>query len=734
VSTLPVGVREYGSMRLVLDQENGRKLIATGSWEGIQLSAEFDQDSNKTVFLALEPVDPQSLKPKGEVQHPLAKTYQASCSSPDVLPGIDRLVIKVPDLTNRALRAAGDMEYCTPETKDYLQLCRKTFQQEYDLVDRFSDRPSVLPSLFYGKYDSEFVESTLPEIHVAFDDKQGVNYYPDTIPCVVRTKIEGIGLSRWLRTQRAGSNGVFQGLSSLEEWLTIADSLFESIQKLHTERATHGFVYPGNIIVSTDYTPGDQLYLINAAERNREVFFKGLDANSEATQYPIRRSYDPFESLYTFRETSSDGWSRFTLEDSVGYYSTTDIFSIGVTLAYLATGEEDIYKIVSPYEHLTPWEQNPGWQIVKGRKTRTPYHLMKAVVIDALMKASSNRKLPRDAQQAPSDSDYGIALRMGEIILQCVRSREDRRVQNSQHAQNVLRIFTPYNNRPYRLSELPVSYPQNFVDSILKLSQGNAFERDAYSKQIAAGLLERGAQVSGPEDLPMLRDLLGLRLQATFQRTSTLWQDTGPQPPGQDPLPPSLRVVGSRTTLNDAFLLTLAGLPPTSECIALTTATIWSEENFGPTSRISSMIQLMRLNHCVFKWIILVPTTGLFTPEVQRIMGFRGIDDQIMAKFKGPDGTPSYPDAFYYLCLPPKEYEQLLMDKRTFIGFRTQKKKEDRLENDLELHIAPDFSERDGRLVAMTYWTRPRRGKRLVRSFQEYARMMQPLSSFERLL
>ena len=164
-----------------------------------------------------------------------------------------------------------------------------------------------------------------------------------------------------------------------------------------------------------------------------------------------------------------------------------------------------------------------------------------------------------------------------------------------------------------------------------------------------------------------------------------------------------LRVVGSHSTIVDAFLAAISSLDPGDELIAVTTPTIWRDDNLGPSSRISSMLQLLRLKGVSMKWLMLISTNDLFKPPTQRVLGFRCADDhkleelQQLARGRDTNGAAMSGQGFFYACLTPSEYEQVLREKKIFIGFRKAQSREGIVrkkmgkENPLYLQIALRF-------------------------------------------
>ena len=145
------------------------------------------------------------------------------------------------------------------------------------------------------------------------------------------------------------------------------------------------------------------------------------------------------------------------------------------------------------------------------------------------------------------------------------------------------------------------------------------------------------------------------------------------------------------------------------------------------------------------RWVILVSSSDLYKPMTQRVLGFRAADDRRLEELKVglvkvgneiEDQRPYY-SGFFCACLERKQYERVLREKKTFIGFRKNKPEagfSEAEQNRLDLHIAPDLSSRSGRLVALTFWTYPRRHERLRKAYEHHRQLARPMLDFERVI
>jgi serine/threonine protein kinase len=752
--------RSPKTVRLTMDRKAFERADKEDNWHEIEVTFNWSDGSSRRYHLEALSFSAKE-EPQMQTMQPLSHSYQAHASGPRSEKD-DEYVVKLPNLNGRSKESLESY---------FRETVSPAFQQEYDLLDRFpSGQPSVLPILYHDSRPEH--EHCHPVVTIE-SSKPGF-----TVPAVVRKKVPGLSLKQWTEKCRSSDGERFNGLPDTEEWFKIALLLFKSLLEMHTERATHGFLSPSNIIVHAKELTPDRATFINAAEIHRVVYMLTKLVDADAKRLPVRRWYDPLENVYRFK--ASEGKTvRFELNEGSDYYTATDIFSLGVTLAYLATGEENL---ISPFDFVAEWPGNPGWQIIHGAETRRTYHVMKAKLLDALLKSYAKRAgASYDGVDAYEDS-----VRRAEVILQCVRSRADRRAVSVSHASAVLSLFRPaaagksINGEGNGSAE---AIGKKLVEIALSRKPGQI---EALTQQVLLSLASRDLKYRGEAGGNAVADshyfpraiqrLLHLRIKSLCERFSSLvgeqFFDSDAEGGESYKSVPSIRVVGSRSTLVDSMLVSLASLEDDAECIALTSSAIWSDENFGPTSRLASMLQLLRIRGVKVTWIVALSAADLLKPHVQRILAFRAYDDQRMDELyrerksaELPDEKPlrkkqrdekqqdkkqdkKLPaDAFFYACLPPADYEKLLREKRTFIGVLAKanaksggkSKKADAAEEEaydrpLELHIAPDLNSRGGRLVALTYWVRPIRGRRLIEAFEKYKTMARPCKTFERIV
>jgi hypothetical protein len=445
---------------------------------------------------------------------------------------------------------------------------------------------------------------------------------------------------------------------------------------------------------------------INVGEAQPVVYFRpGKLSPQEYATLPLRRCYDVMENLYRYRGKSESGWLKFGLDQGSDYHCATDIFSLGVTLAFLATGLDDI---ISPFDYVERLDgADPGWQIVRGGSMLRPDHTTKARLVDALSEATTNR-LKALGSPVKENEVYDDSLRKAEVILQCVSSRANRRARSAKHVMSVLDLFRPPDSKASATEAARALADPSWQELASALNKAAASYGDSGAMHLLADKLL-------PDCPTPARAVVAGRVSAVLEQIHC----------ASDRSRPFVQVTGSRESLVNFFLSVLHSFNSGDNCVALTSAAFWSDENFAPYSRTSSMLQLLRLRGVRLQWIILVRSSELYMPQVQRILGFRCADDQRISRLRL---TTHSQDAYFYACVDDPTYEHFLRGKKSFFGVRSKEDKEK-----LSLLVAPDFVARGGAIAAMTSWVNPQRDD-LLRFFDEQLKIAMPVQYFDRIL
>lgn len=683
------------------------RMMDTGNpidWDGKVISVQWHDETALLQYRLFKKRSPR--------QHMLlVNTYIAQFNGDTPPTGKNKFVLRLPNLENITEKEDVD---------ERVNYALRVFQQEHELRQRLhNDSKNVLPELLSDSSCDISGETNAPQV-----------------PKIASVWVEGKSLREWVTdrwSQDDSAGRQFHGIPDPQQWFDIAKLILRSLAMLHRERAAHGFICPDTIIIPKRLydprewdlrSPDNHVIFINAAGTQPVAYFQKSQWKEENAILPIRRWYDATENLYRLA-TESRQWARYDLDEGSDYYSATDIFSVGVTLAFLATGRDDA---VSPYDYTVP-HTSDGWEIVRGSQVRSRYHVMKAKLLDTLEQAARNRA---KGQPQNKVAVYEDCLARVEVILQCSRSQLERRAQSTHHVLTLIEAFEPSR----RTGTPGDSQWRNALRNGLQ----KATEENSHSDSESLDALVKDLLPGTPQSV---RNLVRHRLSSALERVYSLRSSK------DEDASRSLRVRGSRATIVDAFLGAMCALKAGDHCVALTTPDFWTHENFAPTSRSSSMLQLLRLRGVVVEWVIVLKPGHLYMPQVQTVLGFRSADDQrIEALVQGqPNPKESWKDSYFYCFADDDEYERVLRDKKSFVGLvNSNRVAKDRTEQGsvneqllqeerpLQVLIAPDFSSRGGSLAALTFWINPRRGKKLYADFYRFKQNSRPVKYFERVL
>jgi serine/threonine protein kinase len=632
------------------------KSLPAVSWTDVEITVDLQQEKERRYTLHR----PDGHDVKGRIPHStLVSSYLATAKGQRAT--VPEFILKLPEC-----HGLSDADW-----NARVEQAQEALKFERDLRLRLiPETIASLPKLIVDPAAGHFLEFTSPP------QQQAKTH---TIPYLAYQHVEGVSLRKWI-LQESGER--FDGIENQKDWFSLARRLFRSLEELHRQRVTHGFVCPDTIIIPPRTKTIDDTTLIqfiNAAGSQKRVCVPlpetGKLQSLERDEFrPVRRWYDANENIYhlELKQPYTKYLTYVLSDDASNYHSTTDIFSLGVTLAFLATGREDV---VCPFDYAEPWSlAKPGWEILYHEQKRKHYHVMKAELIDALMSAAKRRR----RGGGDECQEYQDSLRRAEVILQCVRSKVDRRARNVAHALTILNLFAHPEDTRRVLPDIPKTK--------LKPKKVQSFE------SLLASRL--------PAHVPSaLWAVLLSQVESMEDRAHSL-REQG-----------AVRIIGGRSALVDAFLNAVSTLTRDDICVAVTTPAIWSDDNFGPTSRISSMLQLVRLRGVGMRWVFKIRERDRNTGDVQRILAFRHADEEKLRAIYRP--IPES-EGFFYETVDDKAYEEFVRTKKFFIGFLSRQKYNDLQvrgpeQMSLDLLIAPDFMVRAGPLAALTFWMRSKR-------------------------
>ena len=167
-------------------------------------------------------------------------------------------------------------------------------------------------------------EESVPELHFMFP-AAGQGY---TAPVLLREYVKGVSLEQW----REGKP------SDLSKWFLFAKRLIGLIHSIHLANATHGYISPANVMVLDHAAPGDEcgpvLKLINFEHDLPDPTLHLPDRATPADRRGLcwRRIYDSPEKVWPYHDRPED-------REFYDPFVPGDVFSLGQTLLYLATGK-----------------------------------------------------------------------------------------------------------------------------------------------------------------------------------------------------------------------------------------------------------------------------------------------------------------------------------------------------------------------------------------------------------
>lgn len=577
------------------------------------------------------------------------------------------------------------------------------------------------------------------------------------IPYIAREYIDGLSLRHTMQILYSCDIGEsssyergrrFAGIPEISLWFEWVEWLIKSLEPLHKERIVHGFICPDTIIVPTVYlqllllgkrpkdiyldevsrdemaeddksvpqTTQRSLRLINTAGSQQHICLskevqQKIDAKTP-NSFSIRRWYDWHDNAYFPTGKTFSGLHLYERRPGgTEYHSVTDLYSLGITFSFLAHGHTKFGGSVK----LSPWENGEAiddqYQAIPIQGRRAKYSDAWGKLLKRLDEAANARagkewlKVPdllakyleseegsyyvKDHRNGPATTDSSKkadhCLRQLEVILICVRTNDWKRVRGLYHLRTQCDIFKP-----------DFSVPSTPWGGLRKFTAGPE-PRALVAKMSAA--LSSGVGMSPIEMImsSQWRTSSYLGGLASEQNWAYTWQE-------------------DRSSLADLFLSSLSALRRGDTVIALTTSSIWTDEGFGSTGRIATMIRLLRINGIRVTWIIVMRETEPINHEVSMIWGRRGSDNRYneeLLKMAETD-LESDLDGYRYVLLPDREFDEIARYKQQFIAFLQA----DTSPTDLSkigtwpagtVLVAPDLMRRKGQLAGLTYWTSPER-------------------------
>jgi len=235
-----------------------------------------------------------------------------------------------------------------------------------------------------------------------------------SLPVSFREYIEGDPLSRYCLQRANTLPDSFTGLPAAD-WFRLAEELIKVVHRLHLGGAPHGYICPSNVIVTPVSEEGhEQLRLVNF-ERDlpdpsllvdEHADALGQGDWSERAKLMWRRPYDSPERACCYHNQAR----RPEIHDP---FVPGDLYSVGLTLLWMASGGHPINPPLTPFVEEKPWRELP-WNRVTNRLRHS----------DRAIKLKIRSLLEKRVEAEEWDAASGAAAT--EIIFACLRLESHR--------------------------------------------------------------------------------------------------------------------------------------------------------------------------------------------------------------------------------------------------------------------------------------------------------------------
>jgi hypothetical protein len=524
------------------------------------------------------------LSPLGTDAEPRGVSLLASACLPPPLALPERFIVKVPDVAPFSSLPTVDKEQSINE---YLKQFIEQVKAEQEIVARLEGQP--IARLLMG--DSEYARHEL-ELTIGGESRN---------VCVfLREWLDGEPLN-----ERYGNRQVevFQGIP-LSGWFEITEKLIVMLHNVHLAGAPHGYICPTNIIVSgkpdaaTASLSDLKFSLINFERDLPDPTLHMTEDERKDPTFCWRRRYDSPERVCFYHPKPSS-------PAPPDPFVPGDLYSLGLTLLYLAVGEP-----ISPFQNEEQWRDLP-WRVVKNPLRKS----------DAVVKEELRNKI----FAAREGDDYECKVAAVEIVFACLRLTQHRFF----NARAILEVYRQWTPR----KEAPATSQSNAVMDALQLLN-EAIADDEHINYSLLGSLYRTR---------LNRALLPFgEGDPTYRRYT----------------------VGTRPEIVDALvtLFTEMGLQGYTKCTALTTATFFYDENCSSGGRVLSSILRAVVRGCKIEWLFVLNESRMNHPNVIEVMGFQ---KYAWEHHLGPQ--PKGPHEIKFVPKGPAQYRKFLRENESFL-------------------------------------------------------------------
>jgi hypothetical protein len=419
------------------------------------------------------------------------------------------------------------------------------------------------------------------------------------------------------------------------------------LHRIHLAGSQHGYICPENIVVAR----GDVLAnprLVNFEHGIPDPTLHASETSKELRELRWRRPYDcPEKAVYY--SARGDGLDATESYDPLVH---GDLFSLGQTLLFLASGEDESGgPPLQPFVKEELWRDQAG-EVMPWRKVTQPVRRSNTAVKSIIYRKVSS-----------PDRSYEDAIAMTEVIFACLRL-EEHRFHNVRSVLDVLQRFRP--------SDGPTE-PLAYVDP-------------PGVKQ-AIGSLENALNQPALNCVGMLRTLYRDRLR----RMTRPFEDSE--------LEFRFTVGKGREEIVDAMVLMLLQLQSRQNkvsaagcCRGLTTPAFFFHNNCGPAGRVWSAMKIAAFRGATLNWMFLLNESRMNEPLVVEVLSSMKSDLE-----RGPKQVRDHLK-IGWLPLPQRVYKDRLRTTETFVLLDSYDELSKRQTSVL---VKPDYSSDMGRLTAL---------------------------------
>lgn len=529
---------------------------------------------------------------------------------------------------------------------------------------------------------------------------------------LVREFIKGTILSKWMaeyEKKQSPPAACFAGIRDVNQWFQLARKLVRALEPIHNERLVHGDLRPRNIILE-GIRPGDidiseaRVMFLDTEEDGPEQFpSAGIE-----TVGTFRRRYDSPQRLFEkFEEKNGPFRAR---KNNAQWFAPTDLFSLGIILFVLACGTAREAQL-GPFVSETLVEESvgrdvncPTWFKIGSYEAKKTNRQLKSALLEVWENTLCARLgIPEKSEITRMQWTRGkqSIIRMGEVILACLRSHTDASVAYLRAIERIIDEFDP-------------AYKPNFKCAN-KVSGTNdtVTAKSSVLLQNALWLFFETETAQLPE---LVRQIVYRRGHRFVRSLDELTED-----PNRGPF----RITG-RPNMVDTMVNLIVQLRPGDSCRALLTPNFFNTQNMGLFGRVTSSLQLAAMSGVQLEWIILVNEEHQQNRDVAEVLQQQRTAAQFL---NGLDEASAKPYGLYYAVINSAEYgKRVLQDRLTSILITaTQPRRTDIL-------VAPDYHGDGGEISALRIWSEPDplRWEELSKAFDFYERVKLRVTAFNR--